>query len=112
MTFRFSRLLFAGLMVAGLAAVAAACGDDDDDGGSTPTTALTPTPHGIETTPTPKPSNAQIVNQKDVIVKRARECRRERGLTPNILAVEFAGIGDVVGAASELNGLPPAVASP
>ncbi len=59
MTFRFSRILFAALMVAGLAAVAAACGDDDDDdGGSTPTTTLTPTPHGTETTPTPAPSTA------------------------------------------------------
>lgn len=68
--------------------------------------------HWIETTPTPKPSNAQIVNQKDVIVKRARQCRRERGMTPNILAVDFAGIGDVVGAARELNGLPPVTPAP
>ena len=68
--------------------------------------------HWIETTPTPKPSNAQIVNQQDVIVKRARQCRRERGMTPNILAVDFAGIGDVVGAARELNGLPPVAAAP
>jgi hypothetical protein len=53
------------------------------------------------------PSNAEVVNQKDVIVKRARQCRRERGMTPNIFAVDFAGIGDVVGAVRELNGLPP-----
>jgi hypothetical protein len=63
--------------------------------------------HWIETTPTPKPSNAQIVNQRDVIVKRVRQCQRERRMTANILAVDFAGIGDVVGAARELNGLPP-----
>jgi hypothetical protein len=62
--------------------------------------------HWIETTPTPKPSNAQIVNQRDVIVKRARQCLRERSMTPNILAVDFAGTGDVVGAARALNGLP------
>lgn len=61
--------------------------------------------HWIETTPTPKPSNAQIVNQRDVIVKRVRQCQRERGMQANILAVDFAGIGDVVGAARELNGL-------
>jgi hypothetical protein len=61
--------------------------------------------HWIETTPTPKPSNAQIVNQQDVIVRRARQCQRERGMTPNIIAVDFAGIGDVVGAARRLNGL-------
>ena len=50
-------------------------------------------------------SNAEIVNQRDVIVKRARQCERERRMKPNILAVDFAGIGDVVGAARELNGL-------
>jgi hypothetical protein len=63
--------------------------------------------HWIETTPAPRPSNATIVNQREVIVKRARQCQRERGMTPNIIAVDFAGIGDVVGAARELNGLPP-----
>jgi hypothetical protein len=42
-----------------------------------------------------------------VIVQRVRRCQRERGMTPNILAVDFAGIGDVVGAARALNGLPP-----
>jgi len=61
--------------------------------------------HWIETTPTPRPSNAQLVNQRDVIVRRARQCARERHMTPNILAVDFAGIGDVVGAARELNGV-------
>ena len=68
--------------------------------------------HWIETTPTPKPSNAQIVNQRDVIVKRVRQCERERRMTANILAVDFAGIGDVVGAARELNGLPPLAPTP
>jgi len=62
--------------------------------------------HWIETTPTPRPSNAEIVNQRDVIVKRVRQCERERRMKANILAVDFAGIGDVVGAARELNGLP------
>jgi hypothetical protein len=62
--------------------------------------------HWIETTPTPRPSNAEIVNQRDVIVRRARECRRERDMMPNIIAVDFAGIGDVVGAVRVLNGLP------
>jgi hypothetical protein len=77
----------------------------------TPTGELFLINHWIETTPTPKPSNAEIVNQREVIVQRARQCQRERGMTPNILAVDFAGIGDVVGAARELNGLPP-IATP
>jgi hypothetical protein len=61
--------------------------------------------HWIETTPTPRPSNAEIVNQRDVIVRRARQCQRERRMLPNIIAVDFAGIGDVVGAARVLNGV-------
>ena len=68
--------------------------------------------HWIETTPTPKPSNAQIVNQRDVIVKRARQCLRERSMTPNIIAIDFAGTGDVVGAARALNGLPELASPP
>jgi hypothetical protein len=60
--------------------------------------------HWIETTPTPKPSNAEIVNQKDFLLARARRCQEARGRKPNILAVDFAMTGDVVGAARALNG--------
>ena len=73
----------------------------------TPTGELFLINHWIETTPTPRPSNAEIVNQRDVLVRRARQCQRERRMLPTMLAVDFAGIGDVVGAARELNGLPP-----
>jgi hypothetical protein len=61
--------------------------------------------HWIETTPTPKPSNAEIVNAREFLLARARQCRKQRGRLPNILAVDFALTGDVVGAAAELNGL-------
>jgi len=64
--------------------------------------------HWIETTPTPKPSNAAIVNAHDVLIARARQCQKERGKLPNVLAVDFALTGDVVGVAAELNGLTPA----
>ena len=64
--------------------------------------------HWIETTPTPKPSNAAIVNAHEFLLARARQCQKERGRLPNILAVDFALTGDVVGVAAELNGLPPA----
>jgi hypothetical protein len=67
--------------------------------------------HWIETTPTPKPSNAALVNAHDFLLARARQCERERGRRVNILAVDFALTGDVVGATAELNGLatePPA----
>ena len=62
--------------------------------------------HWIETTPTPKPSNAAIVNAHDFLLARARQCQKERGKLPNILAVDFALTGDVVGVAAVLNGLP------
>jgi len=61
--------------------------------------------HWIETTPTPKPSNAAIVNAHDFLLARARQCQQERGKVPNILAVDFALTGDVVAVAAELNGI-------
>ncbi|HEX5817863.1 MAG TPA: hypothetical protein VFY20_03240 [Gemmatimonadales bacterium] len=63
--------------------------------------------HWIESTPSPRPSNAELVNTREVLVSRARECRRVRGKLPNVLAVDFAATGDVVGAAAVLNGLAP-----
>jgi hypothetical protein len=60
--------------------------------------------HWIDTTPTPKPSNAAIVNQRDYVLARARQCEAERGKRPTILAVDFALTGDVVGAAAVMNG--------
>jgi hypothetical protein len=61
--------------------------------------------HWIETTPTPRPSNAVIVNAHDFLLARAQKCQKERGKLPNILAVDFAMTGDVVGVAAEMNGL-------
>jgi hypothetical protein len=61
--------------------------------------------HWIETTPAPRPSNAQLVNAEAVLLRRARECERARGKRPNVIAVDFAATGDVVRAAAVLNGL-------
>jgi hypothetical protein len=61
--------------------------------------------HWIETLPAPKPSNAAIVNAHAALLERARACQQERGKLPNIIAVDFAQTGDVVGVAAELNGL-------
>ena len=63
--------------------------------------------HWIETTPTPRPSNAAIVNAHDFLLARAQKCQKERGKLPNILAVDFAMTGDVVAVAAEMNGLAP-----
>ncbi|HEX9165771.1 MAG TPA: hypothetical protein VF862_07650 [Gemmatimonadales bacterium] len=60
--------------------------------------------HWLETTPSPKPSNAAIVNAHDVLLARARECQRERKKLPNILMVDFYRTGDLVGVVAELNG--------
>lgn len=61
--------------------------------------------HWIETTPAPRPTNAEIVNTYDVLLKRARTCERERGLKPTYIAVDFGDIGDIVAATRTLNGL-------
>jgi hypothetical protein len=61
--------------------------------------------HWINTDPTPRPSNAAIVNRRDVLVGRARECERIRGQRVNLMAVDFLGEGDVPGAADVLNGV-------
>ena len=54
---------------------------------------------------TPDRAAAAQVNQRDVLVDRARRCGIERGLLPNYLAVDFFGIGDVTGAVDVLNGV-------
>ena len=41
----------------------------------------------------------------EYLLARARQCQKERGKLPNILAVDFAMTGDVVGVAAEMNGL-------
>jgi hypothetical protein len=61
--------------------------------------------HWVNTDPTPRPTDADKVNTPPVLDGRARECDRLRDLTPNLLAVDFFGRGDVVGAADVLNGV-------
>jgi hypothetical protein len=57
----------------------------------------------IETYP-PNPENANKVNTRQFLVDRARQCDQIRNRTANLLAVDFADRGDVVGAAKVLNG--------
>lgn len=59
----------------------------------------------IETAPAPKPSNAQIVNAYDFLLKRAQLCRQERHMLPNILAVDFYKTGDLIKVVETLNGI-------
>ncbi len=53
----------------------------------------------------PEQSSATIDNTQQAIVNRARACEQRRGKLPNLLAVDFYGIGDASGAARELNGV-------
>ncbi len=50
------------------------------------------------------PSAASRANRRDVLTDRLERCLRERGLMPNIVAVDFAGRGDLVSTAEEING--------
>jgi hypothetical protein len=59
--------------------------------------------HWIESVPSPKPSEAAIVNSRDVLMNRIRALRRERGRLPNLVAVDFYATGDLLAVARELN---------
>lgn len=60
--------------------------------------------HWIDTSPAPRPSNAAIVNERDALLARVRQCDRQRDLTANLIAVDFYEEGDVFGAVAKLNG--------
>jgi hypothetical protein len=62
--------------------------------------------HWVATYP-PKPSNAAIVNRRAFLLERVRRCARIRQARPNIVAVDYSNLGDVVGVARTLNGLGP-----
>lgn len=72
-------------------------------GGTTPP--LFQINHWIETTPAPRPSNAEIVNAYDLLMARARACGDERHRVPNIVAVDFYDVGDLFRVVRTLNGL-------
>lgn len=55
----------------------------------------------------PDPAVAQVLNQPDVLVARAKACEARRGKLPNIVAIDQFGDGDLVSAVRELNGVSP-----
>jgi len=63
--------------------------------------------HWIETTPMPKPSNAEIVNAYDFLLARARACQKQRRMLPNLIAVDFYATGDLMRVAQTMNGIKP-----
>ena len=54
----------------------------------------------------PSAKAATEVNAYDVLLGRARECERERGLLPNLVAVDWYDRGDLRGVVNTINGLP------
>jgi hypothetical protein len=64
--------------------------------------------HWIETTPTPRPSNAALANAFAALDARARRCRDARRRTPTLVAVDFYRTGDLFRVVRDLNGLPSA----
>ncbi len=68
----------------------------------TPTAPLFQLNHWVESYP-PNPVRADTANAPSFILERARRCMRERDRVPNVLAVDFAERGDIVGAARTLN---------
>jgi hypothetical protein len=61
--------------------------------------------HWIETPPTPRPSNAVVVNGYDFLLRRAEQCRQERKHLPNVIAVDFYRTGDLFAVVRHLNDL-------
>jgi hypothetical protein len=68
--------------------------------------------HWISTPPSSVPSDAKIANAYEVLLARARACRAERGLLPNLIAVDFYRTGDLFNVVWTLNGAPTRTASP
>ncbi|HEU4656790.1 MAG TPA: hypothetical protein VFR97_04670 [Capillimicrobium sp.] len=59
--------------------------------------------HWVDTSPAPRPSNAAKVNAYDVLLRRARTCEGQRGVVPNLIAVDFYDTGDVFRVVDTLN---------
>jgi hypothetical protein len=57
----------------------------------------------VDTSPFPRKSNAVVVNEVDALLKRARTCEEVRDRLPNLVAVDFYELGDVLGVVAELN---------
>jgi hypothetical protein len=61
--------------------------------------------HWITTDPVPRPSNAAVVNAREPLLRRARECGRIRDHVANLLAVDFYRRGDLFDVVDTLNGV-------
>ena len=53
------------------------------------------------------PADAEEVNARALLLARAEQCRAERDRLPNLVAVNFYGLGDVFEVVDVLNGVAP-----
>ncbi|MBN1530159.1 MAG: hypothetical protein JW895_13955 [Thermoleophilaceae bacterium] len=61
--------------------------------------------HWVSTDPVPRPSDASVVNAREPLLARMRECERVRDHLPSLVAVNFYRRGDLFGVVDTLNGL-------
>ena len=61
--------------------------------------------HWVDTTPVPRASLAEVVNERGPLLRRAQTCERLRHRLPNLVAVDFYRRGDVLGVVNALNGV-------
>jgi hypothetical protein len=61
--------------------------------------------HWVDTSPTPRPSLAAIVNAEPKLLARVRTCERIRDHLPNLVAVDFYRRGGVLAVVNALNGI-------
>jgi len=63
--------------------------------------------HWVDTSPSPRPSNADIVNSRRVLLGRIDECERRRGRRVNVVSVDFYRHGDLFEVVAGLNSRDP-----
>jgi hypothetical protein len=61
--------------------------------------------HWVSSDPAPRPSDASIVNAREPLLRRMRECEKVRDHLPTLVAVNFYRRGDLFGVVDELNGV-------
>lgn len=61
--------------------------------------------HWVDTSPSPRPSNAERVNAFQPLLRRAHRCERLRDHLPNLVAVDFFETGDLFEVVDRLNGV-------
>ena len=53
----------------------------------------------------PTPADAELLNAREVLLPRLEQCEAERGLAPNLVAVNFYRSGDLLAVVDEINGV-------